>query len=282
MGRVGVLDHRDTCAVLAVGTQLVNGEFVGDDVALLEALGAVIGADGEQFVDRVVFADEPSWIAPFMLAVPVPEAPASFDEQVVLDREDCIRRYRELTGSSGPVSLLGVIQWFRVVRPECAEEVDLSTWPHADLLTTRVPRAVGRPSSYSLVREGLGHRFSGRDVAVLAALVPFLAAHDRLRPQRARPGADLTPREHEVLDLVATGATNQQVATCLGVSALTVKKHLEHVFGKLGVTTRTAACACTGRVGERVDAATLRPLPDPPRGGPRVRPRSDEPADPRR
>ena len=53
----------------------------------------------------------------------------------------------------------------------------------------------------------------------------------------------LTAREREVLDHVATGATNAQVASNLGVSPATVRKHLENAFSKLGVCTRTAAVA---------------------------------------
>jgi DNA-binding NarL/FixJ family response regulator len=51
----------------------------------------------------------------------------------------------------------------------------------------------------------------------------------------------LTPREAEVLLWVAQGKTNPEVAVILGIRHRTVKKHLEHVFAKLGVETRTAA-----------------------------------------
>ena len=51
----------------------------------------------------------------------------------------------------------------------------------------------------------------------------------------------LTPREVEVLGLVARGATNRDVAAALDLSAKTVNAHLEHIFTKLDVTTRGAA-----------------------------------------
>jgi DNA-binding CsgD family transcriptional regulator len=51
----------------------------------------------------------------------------------------------------------------------------------------------------------------------------------------------LTLREREVLSLVAAGKTNAEIAMLLAISARTVQKHLEHVFDKLGVETRTAA-----------------------------------------
>lgn len=51
----------------------------------------------------------------------------------------------------------------------------------------------------------------------------------------------LTPREREILDLVAEGKTNAEIAERLWVSPGTVRKHLDNIYGKLGVHTRTAA-----------------------------------------
>jgi DNA-binding NarL/FixJ family response regulator len=53
----------------------------------------------------------------------------------------------------------------------------------------------------------------------------------------------LTPREMEVLAWVAKGKTNRDIAEILGMSPRTVNKHLEHIFVKLGVETRSAAAA---------------------------------------
>jgi two-component system, NarL family, nitrate/nitrite response regulator NarL len=69
-----------------------------------------------------------------------------------------------------------------------------------------------------------------------AATVPGFARDD--------PGAPLlTPREVEILALLGDGASNKAVARRLGISAHTVKFHLEAVFRKLGVTTRAEAVA---------------------------------------
>lgn len=57
----------------------------------------------------------------------------------------------------------------------------------------------------------------------------------------------LTPRETEILRWVAAGKTNAEIATIVGSSALTIKKHLEHVYRKLDVTTRAAAVAVAMR-----------------------------------
>lgn len=65
----------------------------------------------------------------------------------------------------------------------------------------------------------------------------------KCRRERVRDRWGLTGREGEVLDLVADGKTNPEIGIILGVSRLTVKKHLESIFRALGVETRTAAAA---------------------------------------
>lgn len=51
----------------------------------------------------------------------------------------------------------------------------------------------------------------------------------------------LTRREGEVLRWVTDGKTNTEIGQILGMSPRTVQKHLQHIFEKLGVSTRTAA-----------------------------------------
>ena len=54
---------------------------------------------------------------------------------------------------------------------------------------------------------------------------------------------ELTPREWQVLELVAMGAANKRIALDLGMTEHTVKFHLASVFRKLGATNRTEAAA---------------------------------------
>lgn len=56
----------------------------------------------------------------------------------------------------------------------------------------------------------------------------------------------LTRREAEVLLWIARGQSNAEIAIMLRISPRTVKKHLEHVFSKLGVKTRLAAAIRAG------------------------------------
>jgi DNA-binding NarL/FixJ family response regulator len=60
---------------------------------------------------------------------------------------------------------------------------------------------------------------------------------------REGPLSRLTPREREVLDLLATGATNKTIATTLFVTEKTASVHVSRVLAKLGVTNRGEAAA---------------------------------------
>jgi DNA-binding NarL/FixJ family response regulator len=51
----------------------------------------------------------------------------------------------------------------------------------------------------------------------------------------------LTPREQEVLRMIASGQPNQEIASTLFLSVGTVKVHVSHILAKLGVTSRAAA-----------------------------------------
>jgi DNA-binding NarL/FixJ family response regulator len=53
----------------------------------------------------------------------------------------------------------------------------------------------------------------------------------------------LTAREAQVLRLVAAGSSNRAIAAELGISEHTVARHLQNIFAKIGVTSRTAASA---------------------------------------
>jgi NarL family two-component system response regulator LiaR len=59
----------------------------------------------------------------------------------------------------------------------------------------------------------------------------------------------LTPREREVLSLLCHGLSNKRIAGELGLSEKTIKAHVGHIFGKLGVTDRTQAAMIAFREG---------------------------------
>ena len=78
-------------------------------------------------------------------------------------------------------------------------------------------------------------------------------------PQALKP-IGLTQREGEVLAWVAEGKSNNDVGLILGIRSVTVKKHLEHIFEKMGVETRTAAVAFAIRASRRMMSVSLFPL----------------------
>jgi DNA-binding NarL/FixJ family response regulator len=77
------------------------------------------------------------------------------------------------------------------------------------------------------------------DPQLVTALADELAAASK----RDRQAETLSEREVEILQLVAFGQTNRDVAAKLFISPDTVKTHLEHIYQKLGATDRTAAVA---------------------------------------
>ena len=80
--------------------------------------------------------------------------------------------------------------------------------------------------------------------AQLEAMTTLVGFHETLIADEARRSDstdDLTRRERQLLEHLASGATNKQIAASIGVSTGTVKWHMHNLFAKLGVATRTEA-----------------------------------------
>lgn len=127
---------------------------------------------------------------------------------------------------------------------------DLVWRPHGidDAMRVWLPAPRGRARSVYLERTG--KNYTDRDRALLQLMRPHL---HRLRQnaearRRVGPSVGLTAREAEVLGWVARGRTNAEIATELLISSHTVRKHLENIFEKLDVRTRTAAAIAYRRV----------------------------------
>ena len=86
-----------------------------------------------------------------------------------------------------------------------------------------------------------GPDFSERDRALLTLIRPHLHQAYLDAERRRASVAPLTPRQTGLLRLVADGHTNAQIARRLGVSDGTVRTHLENIYGRLQVSSRTAA-----------------------------------------
>ena len=95
--------------------------------------------------------------------------------------------------------------------------------------------------------EGLG---ATRDTARADASLRALGAPRGSRSRRGRPKTgweSLTPTESSVVQLVAEGLRNRDVANRLFISRRTVETHLTHIFGKLGISSRTELVAISRR-----------------------------------
>jgi DNA-binding NarL/FixJ family response regulator len=75
---------------------------------------------------------------------------------------------------------------------------------------------------------------------VMAAPTPYTPEHSVMQ---------LSPREKEVLALVAQGLTNPEIGRVLFISPVTVKVHVRHIFEKLGVKSRAAAALRAAQLG---------------------------------
>ena len=81
----------------------------------------------------------------------------------------------------------------------------------------------------------------------------FLRADEEADDGAAKEFATLTAREREVLDCIARGQTNSQIAECLRIGEKTVRNHVTSVFSKLGVSSRAAMVARLLEDGSIVD-----------------------------
>ena len=104
------------------------------------------------------------------------------------------------------------------------------------------------PYEAARARSSLAHACAelgdGEAAAMERELADAALAQLDAAPLSARPDAHgLTQRELQVLGLVAAGASNREVAERLTISEHTVARHLQNVFAKLGVSSRTAATA---------------------------------------
>jgi DNA-binding CsgD family transcriptional regulator len=122
-------------------------------------------------------------------------------------------------------------------RPQGAE--------HDLMLCLPAARGPGRHGPRQTVRllfvRGPGPDFTERDRALLTLLRPHLYQAYLDAERRRHPTPRLTPRQWELMNLIAVGHTNTQIARRLGLSEGTVRTHLQNIYGRLQVSSRTAA-----------------------------------------
>jgi DNA-binding CsgD family transcriptional regulator len=150
----------------------------------------------------------------------------------------------ELDVQAGDVAIIppGHDAW--VVGNEPCVSVDFSP-VYAQLIeageayqTLAAAKDTARRSRVQVAKELRAAARAGRLDAGAVELVLGAVGH---RPQRQQGPAGLTQREVEVLVLIATGASAKQVAYALGITPKTAATHIERIYTKIGVSTRSDA-----------------------------------------
>lgn len=149
----------------------------------------------------------------------------------------------KLAGGSG----LALLPALRVLEPP-PKVVILSSF--LDDAAVREAMRLGA-AGYLLKHVGPGTLVDRMRAALRGEVVLDPAAVEVLARPSASPLDALTPRERAVLDRIAEGMSNKQVARALGITEKTVKTHVSHVLEKLGVRDRTQAALV--RAGYRPD-----------------------------
>ena len=198
----------------------MNAVLAGHRSATRNAVGRALAARG--------------WHAPVVdeaIALPVHVHPANGTIVVVTDRWPSARPWLE---ASADLVVPAV-----VVDPDRTHDAEVRAAGARGLL--------GWPMTATRFEAALRAIDAGFEVREVGPARPRhgLEAHhgSALTSMPARTTPRLSPREREILSLVAAGASNKQIAVACGVSANTVKVHLTHLFVKLGVTTRAEAVA---------------------------------------
>lgn len=128
------------------------------------------------------------------------------------------------------------------------DDKDYGVLAESHMLACDLANAEGPLASLALTRTALQGRFTTRDEFVVNALKPCLTEcfatmyaegrYTALKGKTLREECGLTTREIQVTECVVYGMTTPEIATKLGISVNTAKKHLENIYRKAGVNNR--------------------------------------------
>jgi len=92
-----------------------------------------------------------------------------------------------------------------------------------------------------------GYLLKTADIEVLAQAIVAPPAEPPAAPAPADPIDTLSPREREILECIAQGASNKEIARTLAIAEPTVKIHVQHILRKLGLSSRVQAAVYASR-----------------------------------
>lgn len=239
VGPVGTLPEADLASLLDVVGNTGPDDGPGVPVRVLESLLAFVHADNVSYLEM----DVARRTTLAMREAGALDDPAVGEEvfwEHYWDCEPCC--YPDRTGDRKSVTLMSDFYSARELHATGMYTDYLSRYHVEHEMMVCLPSA-GTFSRRLVFFRGPGPGFNEQHRLVMALLRPHLAElYERV--QRARVGApNLTTRQRELLGLVAAGWSNDELARGLTLSPHTVRKHLENIFARLGVTSRTAAVA---------------------------------------
>jgi DNA-binding CsgD family transcriptional regulator len=144
------------------------------------------------------------------------------------------------SGATKPIAISDRVTRRGFQRLEIFQEV-YRPFNAADCFRLYLPCPKGKSRFFLFEHDQWGLRSRGREI--LELLRPHFVRHRQQWRSTSSELACLTVREREILEALANGATNAQIAKRLWISPYTVRAHLEHIFKKLNVKTRTEAAA---------------------------------------
>ncbi|HET6314556.1 MAG TPA: LuxR C-terminal-related transcriptional regulator [Chloroflexia bacterium] len=247
----------DTCGLATILSKQADLALHGGDIA-----GARVKFEEALAVARDVYA--PMLLADLLIYTGYVSAEEGEYEQAIENVSQAIEMVREMEAVQTIAYAVGVLGKVAYVQGQHEQAVRL--YAAASTLFDRCglplePPLHTDPAEYRRYLEELSGTLGDKTFAaawergrklgvpeVLAELrnAPAQSAPETAQPQPGVPNASalpagLTPREVEVLRLVASGMTNSEAASALTVSPHTINMHLRSIFSKLGVTSRSAA-----------------------------------------
>jgi DNA-binding CsgD family transcriptional regulator len=200
---------------------------------LLRRLGDLVGAQSVSYCEIDRMRGETDYEA---CSDPAPGDRGEEEAYWATVHEHPIRKHRVATGSIQAFKFHDFLTPGQLRKTEFYADY-IRPWATPFVMTFGLPAPTGRSRTFILVRES--RDFGERERAIVELLQPHLA--------RARRDAELashsalTRRETQVLGCVADGLTNRGIAELLWISPGTVRRHLDNIYSKLDVHTRTSA-----------------------------------------